>query len=72
MPRFLAMDRALDCPHCASSELELELIVVEHDPRTLAVHGKECGARGPLSLSADPAHAVFAWNQRTGRLTVVK
>jgi methionyl-tRNA synthetase len=32
----------------------------------------ECGTTGPHSYRGDPKHAVFAWNQRAGRLTEVK
>jgi hypothetical protein len=39
---------------------------------TLAVRCKECGAQGPRSVSSDPAHAIFAWNQRVGRLSAVR
>jgi hypothetical protein len=50
----------------------LQRIVVDDHPRTLAARCKECGAVGPRSVSDDPAHAVTAWNQRQGRLSVVK
>ena len=36
--------------------------------QALAVRCRECDAIGPHSLSDDPAHAVFSWNQRMGRL----
>jgi Lar family restriction alleviation protein len=61
---------ALECPHCASDDLAV--IEIEDDPVAFAVRCSECGATGPVSLSDDPAHAVFAWNQRMGRLSVVK
>ena len=38
----------------------------------LAVRCNECGAFGPPSHSDDPKHAIFAWNQRMGRLTVAR
>jgi len=38
----------------------------------LAVSCKECGATGPLSLSDDPARAIHSWDQRMGRLNIVK
>ena len=57
-------------PHCASDDLAV--IEIEIDTVALAVRCNECGATGPVSLSDDPAHAIFAWNQRMGRLTVVK
>jgi hypothetical protein len=38
----------------------------------VAVRCKECGAFGPPSHGEDPKHAIFGWNQRQGRLTVVK
>ena len=51
----------------------LEVVRVEFELRgALAVRCKECGASGPPSHTADPQHAVSAWNQRAGRLTVVK
>jgi hypothetical protein len=59
---------ALDCPFCAHSDVAV--VEVEPDAGALAVRCPECGATGPQSLSDDPAHAVFAWNQRMGRLTV--
>jgi Lar family restriction alleviation protein len=65
------MTRALDCPHCASSDVEVVGVQYEERP-ALAVHCKECGAIGPHSESPEPAHAIHAWNQRAGRLTVVK
>ena len=63
------LERMLDCLQCASDDLEVFEV---HARITLAVRCKECGAQGPRSLSDDPAHAVFAWNQRFGRLSVVK
>ena len=62
------MDRAFDCPHCASDDLGV--VIIEQLP--LAVRCRECGATGPRSASDDPAHAIFAWNQRMGRLALVK
>jgi transcription elongation factor Elf1 len=64
------MEAMRECPFCAHGELVVD--TVEHDPAVLAVQCPECGATGPLSLSSDPAHAVFAWNQRIGRMTLVK
>jgi hypothetical protein len=57
-------------PFCASDDLDV--IAVERDTAMLAVSCKDCGATGPLSLSDDPAHAIHMWNQRQGRLSVVK
>jgi uncharacterized Zn finger protein len=65
------MTRALDCPHCASSDVEVVGVQYEERP-ALAVHCKECGAFGPPSQSTAPEHAIAVWNQRAGRLTVVK
>jgi uncharacterized Zn finger protein len=62
--------RALDCPFCACSGLEV--VKVEQDPIPLVVHCPECGATAPVSLSADAVHAVFAWNQRMVRMSLVK
>jgi hypothetical protein len=64
------MEAMRDCPFWASSDVEV--VVVDGDPQTLAVEWPECGATGPRSLSSDRAQAVFAWNQRTGRLSGVK
>ena len=63
------MNRMLPCPHCASDNLEV--VVVLQESRVLAVRCRECGARGPESLGNE-TDAMFAWNQRMGRLTVVK
>ena len=63
------MDRKLECPHCASSDLEVTLVSIE--PRKLALRCKGCSARGHESLDLEK-DAVFAWNQRMGRLTVVR
>ena len=57
-------------PFCASDDFAV--IDVEQDPMMLAVQCKECGAVGPRSLSDNPAHAVQSWNQRMGRLSVVR
>ena len=66
------MTRPLDCPHCASSDLEVAQVEFEQRP-ALAVRCRECGAAGPPSHSTDPPdHAVSAWNQRMGRLSLVK
>ena len=64
------MENPVDCPFCASDDLEV--IAVEQDPAMLAVCCKECGATGPVSLSDNPAYAIDSWNQRTGRLSLVK
>jgi Lar family restriction alleviation protein len=64
------MDRIRECPHCASNDLGV--IEVEYQPVVLAVKCNECGATGPRSVSDDPKQAIFAWNQRMGRLTLVK
>jgi uncharacterized Zn finger protein len=65
------MESTRDCPHCASSDLDV--IAVEHDEGpALAVLCKECGMTGPRSSSSDPAHAMFAFNQRAGWLSLVK
>jgi len=34
---------------------------IENDTVGLAVRCNECGATAPVSLSDDPAHAIFAW-----------
>jgi Lar family restriction alleviation protein len=60
--------RALPCPHCGSDDVD---VVVDRDPIAIAVRCNECSATGPHSLG-DPPNAIFAWNQRQGRLTVVK
>jgi uncharacterized Zn finger protein len=60
-----------ECPHCASANLEVVSVEFEQRP-ALAVRCRECGAIGPPSHSKDPKNAVFAWNQRVGRLTVVE
>jgi len=63
--------RMLPCPHCASDDVAA--IVVEHQPMTTwAVRCSECLATGPRSTADDPVQAINAWNQRQGRLTVVK
>ena len=63
--------KPLECPHCASAVLEV--VRVEFELRgALAVRCKECGASGRPSHTADPQHAVSAWNQRMGRLSLVK
>jgi Lar family restriction alleviation protein len=59
-----------DCPFCADSKLDV--IELEREPIMLAVRCKECGATGPRSESPHPEHAVHAWNQRFGRLSLVK
>ena len=64
-PEPPAIEGMRDCPHCASGDLEV--FEVQASPITLAVRCKECGAQGPRSLSSDPAHAIFALNQRMGR-----
>ena len=56
-----------ECPFCAHGELDV--IVVKVEPRALAVHCPECGATGPSSHSPEPEHAIFAWNQRMGRMS---
>jgi len=57
-------------PFCASDHLEV--IDVEHEPILLAVQCKECAALGPHSTSPHAEHAIHAWNQRFGRLSLVK
>jgi len=37
------------------------VIEIENDTVALAVRCNECGATAPVSLSDDPAHAIFAW-----------
>ena len=61
--------KPLDCPFCASDDLEV--VAIDQDRDALAVRCKECGATGPSSLFGDPEQAVFAWNERQGRLSVV-
>jgi hypothetical protein len=58
------MDRALDCPHCASDDLEV-VAVTSDGAATLAVH---CTP----SHGDDPKHAIHSWNLRFGSLSVVK
>ena len=68
--QFVAVDHTVrDCTHCGCDDLQV--IELERDPIVLAVRCSECGASGPRSLSSDSAHAVFAWNHRVGRLSVV-
>ena len=67
---LLPMEKPLDCPFCASDDLDVS--EVEQGCRMLAVFCKECGAQGPLSLGNDPIHAIHSWNQRQGRLSIVK
>ena len=66
------MERPRDCPFCAHDDLEV--VTLEREPFVIigVVGCPECGAMGPRSTSDDPAHAVAAWNQRMGRLTVAK
>jgi hypothetical protein len=47
-----AMERMRDCPFCAHGELEV--VVVEDEPRVLAVRCLECGAIGPRSRGPLP------------------
>ena len=68
--RMADVPRMLPCPHCASDGLRV--IEIESEPVALAVKCNECGATGPRSSSADPAQAIFAWNQRMGRMLVVR
>jgi uncharacterized Zn finger protein len=65
------MDRILYCPRCASSDVEVVPVEYERRP-AFGVRCNECGAFGPPSHSLDPQHAIAAWNQRQGRVTVVK
>jgi Lar family restriction alleviation protein len=67
---LLPMEKPLDCPFCASDDLDVT--EVDQDCRMLAVFCNECGAQGPLSLCNDRAHAIHSWNQRPGRLSLVK
>ena len=61
----------LECPHGASSDLYV-IEVEDVEGPALAVRCKECGAQGPRSLGNDRHDAVYSWNFRFGRLTVVK
>ena len=70
MQWMTASPRTLPCRHCASGDVAVG--VVEQQPITWAVRCSECSATGPDSVSDDPAHAIVAWNQRMGRLTVAK
>jgi uncharacterized Zn finger protein len=59
------MDQMLDCPLCASSELEV--VAVEYENRlALAVHCKECGAFGhrrTASTQSTPCSpGISAWD----------
>ena len=58
------MNPMLDCPFCAGDCLEV--VKLDGNAGALAVTCNDCGAMGPCSLSADPAHAIFHWNQRAG------
>jgi hypothetical protein len=57
--------------HPFAGEDKLEVIVAQEAPRAYVVRCAECGAQGPDD-NAKPEHAVFAWNQRLGRLSLVK
>ena len=70
LSRKQAVPRTLTCPFCAHDEAAV--VVVEQQPMTWAVRCPECFATGPHSVSDSPVHAIVAWNQRQGRLTVVK
>src|SRR6478609_9257112 len=48
-----------ECPFCAHAVLKV--VAIEQDPQVFAVQCPECGATGPVSLSGDPTHAVYAW-----------
>jgi uncharacterized Zn finger protein len=48
---------ARDCPHCASSDLEVVPVTFEGSA-SLAVHCNECGAFGPPSHTDEPKHAI--------------
>ena len=65
------MDKMLECPHCASADLEVMGIEYVDRPAP-AVHCKERGAFDPPSHADNPKHAVYAWNQRMGRMSLVK
>jgi len=58
------MKPMLDCPFCMSDSLEV--VKIEGRACALSVRCKKCGATGPCSFSADPARAMFAWNERVG------
>ena len=51
------MDGILDCPHCASSDVEVVGVAFEARP-ALAVRCNECGASGQPSAGDDPQHAI--------------
>lgn len=61
--------KARDCPFCAHGEVDV--VSLGDEPAGFAVRCLECGAIGPRSRTADPIHAVHAWNQRQGRLSTV-
>jgi len=62
------MNRLLDCPHCASSGLEVVRVEFEGAP-TLAKHRNECGAFGPpgrpLPMLDDLAHSLQPGSKRS-------
>ena len=64
------MDQPRDCPFCAHGDVAV--LVVERHPLAYAVRCTECSATGPRMMSDDPQHAVTVWNQRQGRLSVVR
>jgi hypothetical protein len=57
-------------PFCASDHRAV--IETERDPGTLAVERWECGAGGARAESPEPEHAVFVWDRRHGRLSLVE
>ena len=57
-------------PFCTHDEAAV--VVVEQQPMTWAVRCPECFATGPHSVSDNPVHAITAWNQRQGRISLVK
>ena len=58
-----------ECPHCASSRLEITSVEYAHPP-ALAVQCTDCGALGPPSHDVDARQAILAWNQGRGRSSV--
>ena len=48
-----AMNRRMDCPHCASSDLEVVPVTFEQSA-AVAVHCKECGALGLQKVVGSP------------------
>jgi hypothetical protein len=55
-----------ECPFCAHDDPYM--IVIQCEPRVLAIACPECGAVGPSSTGGEVDGAIVAWNQRAGTL----